>query len=51
MDDKELIARRIALELKSGNLVNLGIGLPTAVASYLPAGVDVEIKAFGKEHK
>ena len=41
MDDKQLIARRIALELKSGNLVNLGIGLPTAVASYLPAGVDV----------
>ncbi len=41
MDDKELIARRIALEFKSGNLVNLGIGLPTMVASYLPAGIDV----------
>lgn len=41
MDDKELIARRIALEFKSGNLVNLGIGLPTLVASYLPVGVDV----------
>jgi acetate CoA/acetoacetate CoA-transferase beta subunit len=41
MDDKELIARRIALELKIGDLVNLGIGLPTMVASYLPAGVDV----------
>lgn len=41
MDDKELIARRIARELKNGNLVNLGIGLPTTVANYLPAGVVV----------
>jgi acetate CoA/acetoacetate CoA-transferase beta subunit len=41
MDAKELIARRIALELKSGDLVNLGIGLPTLVATYLPAGIDV----------
>ena len=41
MDAKELIARRIALELKDGDLVNLGIGLPTLVASHLPAGVDV----------
>ena len=41
MDGKELIARRIALELKSGDLVNLGIGLPAMVTHYLPAGVDV----------
>ena len=41
MDAKELIARRIALELKSGSLVNLGIGLPTAVANYLPTGADI----------
>ena len=41
MDDKEIIARRIALELKDGNLVNLGIGLPTMVANYLPADVTV----------
>jgi len=41
MDAKELIARRIALELKDGNLVNLGIGLPAMVANYLPSGVDV----------
>lgn len=41
MDDKELIARRIARELTSGNLVNLGIGLPTMVARYLPADVSV----------
>ena len=41
MDAKKLIARRIALELKDGNLVNLGIGLPAMVANYLPSGVDV----------
>jgi acetate CoA/acetoacetate CoA-transferase beta subunit len=41
MDAKELIARRIALELKDGDLVNLGIGLPAMVAHYLPPGVDV----------
>lgn len=41
MDAKELIARRIALELKSGDLVNLGIGLPAMVTHYLPPGVDV----------
>lgn len=41
MDDKTLIAMRVAQELKNGNLVNLGIGLPTQVARYLPAGVHV----------
>ena len=41
MDDKVLIAKRVALELKDGDLVNLGIGLPTLVASYLPAGIEV----------
>jgi len=41
MDAKELIARRIAIELKSGSLVNLGIGLPTTVANYLPPGADI----------
>ncbi len=35
MDDKTLIAKRVALELESGSLVNLGIGLPTLVTSYL----------------
>ncbi|SMF91126.1 acetate CoA/acetoacetate CoA-transferase beta subunit [Azospirillum oryzae] len=38
MDEKTLIAKRVALELKDGDLVNLGIGLPTLVARYVPAG-------------
>lgn len=45
MDAKEIIARRIALELKSGNLVNLGIGMPTMVAAYLPADIQVFFQA------
>jgi acetate CoA/acetoacetate CoA-transferase beta subunit len=45
MDAKELIARRIALELKSGSLVNLGIGMPTMVTKYLPRGVLVFFQA------
>jgi acetate CoA/acetoacetate CoA-transferase beta subunit len=36
MDAQEIIARRIARELKSGMLVNLGIGIPTLVANYIP---------------
>ncbi|WP_163338708.1 3-oxoacid CoA-transferase subunit B [Desulfopila sp. IMCC35008] len=45
MNPKELIARRVALEVKSGTLVNLGIGLPSMVANYLPEGVDVFFQA------
>lgn len=41
MNAKERIARRIAREVKDGFYVNLGIGLPTMIASYLPAGIDV----------
>ncbi len=41
MDPKELIAKRVALELKDGELVNLGIGIPTLVANYIPANVHV----------
>jgi len=37
MDEKTLIAKRVALELNDGDLVNLGIGLPTLVARYVPA--------------
>ena len=41
MDAQELIARRIARELQTGMLVNLGIGIPTNVANYLPPGMQV----------
>ena len=41
MDAQTIIARRIAQELRSGMLVNLGIGIPTLVANYVPAGVHV----------
>jgi acetate CoA/acetoacetate CoA-transferase beta subunit len=41
MEPQEIIARRIARELKSGTLVNLGIGIPTQVANYLPEGLHV----------
>lgn len=41
MDAQEIIARRIALELRAGMLVNLGIGIPTLVANYVPDGIRV----------
>jgi 3-oxoacid CoA-transferase subunit B len=43
MDVRERIARRIARELKDGDYVNLGIGMPTLVANYVPAGVDITL--------
>lgn len=45
MDTKEFIARRVALELNDGDIVNLGIGLPTKVANYLPEGVDITLQS------
>jgi acetate CoA/acetoacetate CoA-transferase beta subunit len=42
-DAKEIIAARAAKELKDGDVVNLGIGLPTLVADFLPAGIEVII--------
>ena len=45
MSGKELIARRIARELKDGFYVNLGIGLPTMIAAYVPAGIDVVLQS------
>lgn len=41
MEPQVVIARRIAQELSEGMLVNLGIGIPTLVAKYVPAGVHV----------
>ncbi len=42
---RETIARRAALELKDGDLVNLGIGLPTAIPEYIPQGVSVILQS------
>jgi acetate CoA/acetoacetate CoA-transferase beta subunit len=44
-DAKEIIAARVAKELKDGDVVNLGIGLPTLVADFLPAGVDIVLQS------
>jgi len=41
MDPQTLIAKRIAQELKPGMLVNLGVGIPTLVANYVPAGMRI----------
>lgn len=45
MDVKEVIARRVAREIKSGMLVNLGIGLPSMVANFVPADLGVFFQA------
>ena len=45
MDARELIARRVAQEIKDGQLVNLGFGMPTQASNYLPEGVNVMFHA------
>jgi 3-oxoacid CoA-transferase subunit B len=45
MLDKNGIAKRIAKEVKDGMFVNLGIGIPTLVANYIPEGMSVEMQS------
>lgn len=45
IDPKRRIAMRVAKELRHGDVVNLGIGLPTLVADYIPEGVTVFLQA------
>ena len=43
MDKRERIIRRVAQELRDGDYVNLGIGMPTMVANFVPPGVDITL--------
>lgn len=42
---RELIVKRVARELKDGNVVNLGIGLPTEVANHIPDGIEITLQS------
>jgi 3-oxoacid CoA-transferase subunit B len=44
-DKRELIVKRVAQELRDGYYVNLGIGTPTLVANYIPAGMEVVLQS------
>src|SRR5881628_2306400 len=59
-DLRERIVKRVARELKDGDYVNLGIGMPTLVANYVPAGIDITLHSengmlgvgpFPREHE
>ncbi|MGE5325974.1 MAG: CoA transferase subunit B [Deltaproteobacteria bacterium] len=45
MDKREQIARRIAQEMKDGYYINLGIGIPTLAANYVPPGIEVVLQS------
>ena len=45
MDTKDFIAKRVAKELKHGDVVNLGIGLPTLVANFVPEDIEITLQA------
>ena len=45
MEKRELIVRRVAQELQDGYYVNLGIGIPTLVANYVPPGIEVVLQS------
>jgi 3-oxoacid CoA-transferase subunit B len=45
MDKREIIARRVALEMRDGYYVNLGIGLPTLIPNYLRPGIEVILQS------
>jgi acetate CoA/acetoacetate CoA-transferase beta subunit len=45
MNSREFITRRIAREFRDGNVVNLGVGMPTMVANYIPEGVNILLEA------